>query len=394
MVYPCRSEQCLAVGSESMPIKSWRSLVLVIGVLACASLAFGQVGSLRGKVIGKDGNPLKGALLKLERLKVKGNYKVKTNKKGNFFYAGLPFGRYHATLEVDGQVVDRLNNVNVIVGDTIEFNFDLQKLAARRKSGPSEADLAGMSPAEKQRYEAALKKRQKAISKNKELNDAFNNGMVALKMQNYSAAVQNLAKASTLDGSQHVIWGNLADAQSKLATTKVGADRKRINGEAITSYEKAIEIDGTNAAYYNNLGLLMVRAQRVEDGQMKLAEAAMLDPDNAARYFFNLGAIMVNMGNTDGAIQAFTRSIEANVSFANAYYQLGMALVGKAKTLPDGTVVPATGTIEAFQKYVELEPNGQFAAGAQGMLSGLTASVETEYREEKKKKKRRRKKAS
>ena len=138
----------------------------------------------------------------------------------------------------------------------------------------------------------------------------------------------------------------------------------------------------------------MVRAQRVEEGQMKLAEAAMLDPDNAARYFFNLGAIMVNMGNTDGAIQAFTRSIEANASFANAYYQLGMALVGKAKTLPDGTVVPATGTIEAFQKYVELEPNGQFAAGAQGMLSGLTASVETEYREEKKKKKRRRKKAS
>ncbi len=369
-------------------------MVLVIGVLACASLAFGQIGGVRGKVIGKDGNPLKGAWIKLERLKVKGNYKVKTNKKGNFFYAGLPYGRYHATLEVDGQVVDRLNNVNVIVGDTVEFNFDIQKLAARRKSGPSEADIASMSPAERQRYEEALKKRQKAISKNKELNDAFNAGMVALKMKNYATAVQSLVKASALDGSQHVIWGNLADAQSKLASTKVGADRTRINGEAITSYEKAIEIDGTNAAYYNNLGLLMVRAQRVEEGQMKLAEAAMLDPDNAARYFFNLGAIMVNMGNTDGAIQAFTRSIEANASFANAHYQLGMALVGKAKTLPDGTVVPATGTIEAFQKYVELEPNGQFAAGAQGMLSGLTASVETEYREEKKKKKRRRKKAS
>ena len=231
-----------------MPIKSLRSLVLVIGVLACASLAFGQIGGVRGKVIGKDGNPLKGAWIKLERLKVKGNYKVKTNKKGNFFYAGLPYGRYHATLEVDGQVVDRLNNVNVIVGDTVEFNFDIQKLAARRKSGPSEADIASMSPAERQRYEEALKKRQKAISKNKELNDAFNAGMVALKMKNYATAVQSLVKASALDGSQHVIWGNLADAQSKLASTKVGADRTRINGEAITSYEKAIEIDGTNAA--------------------------------------------------------------------------------------------------------------------------------------------------
>ena len=53
------------------------------------------------------------------------------------------------------------------------------------------------------------------------------------------------------------------------------------------------------------------------------------------------------------------------------------------------------GTIEAFRKYVELEPDGQFAAGAQGMLAGLTATVETEYEDKtKKKKKRRRRKAS
>jgi len=377
-----------------MPVKSWRLLVLAVGVLAYSSLAFGQIGGVRGKVIGKDGNPLKGAVIKLERLRIKGNFKVKSNKKGQFFYAGLPYGPYNASLEVDGQVVDRVNNVRVKVGDTIEFNFDLQKLAARSKSGPSETDIASMSPAERQRYENVLKKRQKAISKNKELNDAFNAGMVALKMKNYPTAVQSFLKASTLGASQHVIWGNLADAQSKLALTTVGAERTRINGEAIAAYEKAIEIDGTNAAYYNNLGLLLVRARRVEDGQMKLAEAAMLDPDNAARYFFNLGAIMVNMGNTDGAIQAFTRATEANASYADAYYQLGMALVGKAKTLPNGTIIPAAGTIESFQKYVELKPNGQFAAGAQGMLTGLTAAVETKYQEKKEKKKRRRKKSS
>ena len=104
---------------------------------------------------------------------------------------------------------------------------------------------------------------------------------------------------------------------------------------------------------------------------------------------------MINTGNVDGAIQAFTKAIDVNVNFANAYYQLGMALVGKAKTLPNGTVIPAAGTIEAFQKYVELEPNGPFVAGAQGMLSGLTASVETQYEDtSKKKRKRRRKKAS
>ena len=377
-----------------MHTKSLRTLFLVMAALACASLAFGQTGAIRGKVIGKDGQPLQGALIKIERQQVRGNYKVKTRKKGNFFHAGLPLGNYNVNCEVDGQIVDRVGNVRVSLSDPVEITFDLQKLAARQKAGPTQTDLASMSAEERKRYEAAIRKRQQAISKNKELNETFNDGMVALKMKNYPAAVQSLTKASELEPGQHVIWANLGEAQAKLALTKAGAERSRLYGEAVASYDKAIEIDATNAAYHNNVGLVMVRAGQNEEGQLKLAEAAMLDPANAAKYFFNLGAVMVNTGNTDGAIQAFTKASEADPNFAGAYYQLGMALVGKAVTQPDGTVTPAEGTIEAFQKYMELEPQGQFAASAQGMLTGLTASVETQYEDKTKKKRRRRRKKS
>ena len=379
-----------------MPMKSMRSLFLVMAALACASLAYGQTGAIRGKVIGKDGQPLPGAMVKIERQQVRGNYKVKSRKKGDFFHAGLPLGIYNVSCEVDGQIVDRVGNVRVGLSDPAEVNFDLQKLVSRQKSGPTQADLASMSAEERKRYEQAIRNRQQAISKNKQLNEIFNDGMVALKMENYPAAVQSLTKASALDASQHVIWANLGDAQAKMALTKAGADRSKLYGEAIASYDKAIEIDATNAAYHNNLGLVMVRAGKLDDGKMKLAEAAMLDPGNAAKYFFNLGAVMVNTANTDGAIQAFIKATEANPNFAGAYYQLGMALVGNAETQPDGTVVPAEGTIEAFQKYIELEPNGQFTAAAQSMLTGLSASVETQYEDttKKKKKRRRRKKSS
>ncbi len=377
-------------------MKSMRSLFLVMAALACASLAYGQTGAIRGKVIGKDGQPLPGAMVKIERQQVRGNYKVKSRKKGDFFHAGLPLGIYNVSCEVDGQIVDRVGNVRVGLSDPAEVNFDLQKLVSRQKSGPTQADLASMSAEERKRYEQAIRNRQQAISKNKQLNEIFNDGMVALKMENYPAAVQSLTKASALDASQHVIWANLGDAQAKMALTKAGADRSKLYGEAIASYDKAIEIDATNAAYHNNLGLVMVRAGKLDDGKMKLAEAAMLDPGNAAKYFFNLGAVMVNTANTDGAIQAFIKATEANPNFAGAYYQLGMALVGNAETQPDGTVVPAEGTIEAFQKYIELEPNGQFTAAAQSMLTGLSASVETQYEDttKKKKKRRRRKKSS
>ncbi len=379
-----------------MQTKSLRSLFLVTAALACTSLAYGQTGSIRGKVIGKDGQPLQGAMIKIERQEVRGNYKVKTRKKGDFFHAGLPLGNYNVNCEVEGQVVDRVGNVRVSLSDPVEIVFDLQKLAARQKTGPTQTDIASMTAEERKRYEQAIRKRQQAISKNKELNETFNDGMVALKMKNYPAAVQGLVKASELEPGQHVIWANLGEAQSKLAVSKTGAERSKLYGDAVSSYEKAIEIDATNAAYHNNVGLVMVRAGQIEEGQMKLAEAAMLDPEKAAKYFFNLGAVMVNTGNTDGAIQAFTKATESNAQFADAYYQLGMALVGKAETQSDGTVVPAEGTIEAFETYIELEPQGQFAAGAQGMLSGLAASVETQYEDKskKKKRKRRRKKSS
>ena len=400
-----------------MPIKLMRSLFLVMAALACASLAYGQTGAIRGKVIGKDGQPLQGALIKIERQQVRGNYKVKSRKKGDFFHAGLPLGIYNVSCEIDGQIVERMGNVRVGLSDPAEVNalgiynssawatsrtrdpaevnFDLQKLAARRR-GPTQADLASMSAEERKRYEQAIRSRQQAISKNKELNETFNDGMVALKMENYPAAVQSLTKASALDASQHVIWANLGEAQAKMALSTAGAGRSKLYGESIASYDKAIEIDATNAAYHNNLGLVMVRAGKIDDGKMKLAEAAMLDPGNAAKYFFNLGAVMVNTANTEGAIQAFTKATEANPNYAHAYYQLGMALVGNAETQPDGTVVPADGTLEAFEKYIELEPQGQFTAAAQSMLTGLSASVETQYEDttKKKKKRRRRKKSS
>jgi hypothetical protein len=54
---------------------------------------------------------------------------------------------------------------------------------------------------------------------------------------------------------------------------------------------------------------------------------------------------------------------------------------------PDGKVVPAPGTVEALQSYLQLDPNGKYAASAQGMLQSITGSVQTEYKNEKKKKK-------
>ncbi|MCL4401117.1 MAG: carboxypeptidase-like regulatory domain-containing protein [Acidobacteria bacterium] len=123
-----------------------RHLVLpAMGVLFLACTSFAQTSSLEGDVRGVDGQPLKGALVKIERLDIKGNYKVKTDKKGHYFHAGLPLGTYRSTLEVDGKDVDKINNVRTRLGDPVRNNFDLQAQARRRAAMQKAAEAGKLS---------------------------------------------------------------------------------------------------------------------------------------------------------------------------------------------------------------------------------------------------------
>ena len=378
-----------------MLARAFKSAALPALLLCLSVPALAQVGSLSGKVTGEDGQGLRDAVIKIDRMDVKGSYQVKTKKKGQWFHAGLPIGRYTVALEVDGKVVDRISGVRVSLGDGDPINFDMAEIKNRQAaaqssgaSGPSKEVLASMSSEERKQYEEALKKRQQQLSKNKELNEAFNGGMTALRAKDYATAVASLGKAAEIDPEQDVVWANLADAQGNLATTKAGPARDEMIQASILSYRKALELQPTSAPYQNNLGLALVKAGQMDEGKAALAKAAEMDPTNGGKYYFNLGAVMINSGNTEAAIDAFKKATEVQPDYADAYFQLGTALVGQATTQDDGSVVPVAGTIEAFQKYIELSPSGPYAASAQAMIQGLTGSVETKYENPDKKKKK------
>jgi tetratricopeptide (TPR) repeat protein len=129
----------------------------------------------------------------------------------------------------------------------------------------------------------------------------------------------------------------------------------------------------------HNKGLALVRGGKLEEGKIALVKAAELEPANAGKYFFNLGAVMINSNNTEDAVDAFRKATEADANFAEAYYQLGTALVGKAEMKEDGTIVPVPGTVEAFKKYVELKPSGPNTEAAKSMIASLTGTVATTF---------------
>jgi tetratricopeptide (TPR) repeat protein len=356
--------------------------------LLAAGGAWAQTSSIEGDVKAEDGGPLKGALVKIERKDIKGNYKVKTDKKGHYFHAGLPLGMYKITLEVEGKDVDMVDNVRTRLGDPTAVNFDLKAQKAKRdalqraaETGQLTAEQAReMSAEQRQAIEKQMKERQAAMAKNKALNDAFNAGMDAMKTKQFDAAVGSFVKASELDPKQHVVWAQLAEAYVAQAGTKTGAEQEATMAKGMEAYGKAMELKPDDAGYHNNYALALAKAKKFTEAQAELTKAAQLDPPNAGRYFYNLGAVLVNIGQLEPAGEAFKKAIEADPNYADAQYQYGVYLVSKATTTADGRIVPPAGTKEAFQKYLELKPDGPFADSAKGMLQSFDTQVQTEYK--------------
>jgi tetratricopeptide (TPR) repeat protein len=362
--------------------------VMALSFALLAGTAFAQVSSIEGVVKDEEGKPVKDALVKIDRKDIKGHYEVKTKKKGDYFHTGLPLGTYKITVFIDGKERDSVDNVKTRLGDPLPVNFDLHAVAAKQQetqkaleSGTLTQEQArDMTPEQKAQIEKQMKERTAQMAKNKDLNDAFNGGMEALKAKQFDVAIEKFNKAAELDPKQHVIWGNLAETYSEQAKTKTGAEQQAAVEKSLEAYSKAIELVPTDASYHNNYALALARAKKFDQMQAELAKAVELDPTNAGRYYYNLGAVLVNSNQTGPACDAFTKAIAADSTYADAFYQHGMCLTAKATAKPDGTLVFPEGTDKDFQRYLELKPDGQFAESAKGMLTAMGSKIETEYK--------------
>jgi tetratricopeptide (TPR) repeat protein len=367
-----------------------RILIAVTVSLFFSVACLAQTAAFEGDVKGEDGKPLKGAVIKIERLDIKGKWETKTDKKGHYYYGGLQSGNYKISVEVDGAVKDQVSNIRARLGDPNSVPFDLQKVRAEVQQQqkaveggapiPKDQEKA-MTAEQKAAFEKAKKEREQAMAKNKALNDAFNAGREAMAANQWDAAVDTLQKASEMDATQHVVFANLGDAYVGRAKTKAGPDKDADLEKANAAYSKAIELKPDDAAYHNNYALALAQSKKFTEAQAELTKAAQLEPAAAGKYYYNLGAVLVNTNPTDTtpAMEAFKKAIDADPNYADAYYQYGISLMGKATTGADGKMTPVPGTAEALQKYLELAPNGKDAETAKAMLQMIGASIETEF---------------
>ena len=375
----------------------FRNLVVAAaGALFLALTSFAQITAIEGDVRGEDGNPKVGALVKITRTDIKGSYKCNTNKKGHYFYNGLPLGTYNIAVEVDGKEMDGVNGVRTRLGDPVPVNFDLQKIAQQRSAKAAAATAAaasgtapvlskeqerGMTKEQKEAYDKAIKDREASMKKNKELNDAFTAGLAAVQAKDWDTAVTNLAKASELDPKQVAVWAQLADAYVGAASKQTGADFDATLAKGIDAYGKAIELNPSDAATHNNFALALAQGQEVPRDAGRTAEGrgTPIRP-RPANTTTTSAPSWSTPGRPNPPAPLSRRRSNSTPNHADSYYQYGVYLVGKASFAADGKVTPVPGTVEAFQKYLQLAPNGQFAESAKGMLASMDAKVDTNYK--------------
>jgi len=184
------------------------------------------------------------------------------------------------------------------------------------------------------------------------------------------------------DPNVHLFWARMGEAY----------DLAGRNDEAINAYQQAVAAKPDNAGYYNNLGNVLARAGKIEEAKAAYTKSAELDPPNAALAWRNFGISLYQAGRMTEAIEPLQKATQIDPKNAQGWYLLGTCMVADPsiyKQVGDKIEVsPKPGTAEAFQKAIDLDPNGPIGAQAkQGLeqLNQLTGGIETKVGGKKKK---------
>ncbi len=354
-------------------------LALLLSATGAASTAaYGQAatGSIHGHIQDPVGSPIKGAQVLVTTDGKTAKYTFTADDNGDYKGTGIAPGTYVLDLQAEGKPVDQLMNVKIDAGQDAPENFDLTR--------PDY--MAKMSPEQRKQVEELKTKNAAALAANsviKNLNADLATARADNKSKNYAEADQLMTKDAQAKPDASVIW-------LELGTAQVGEKKFP---DATTSLQKAISLEGANpkpnpellGAANNELGEAMAGQNKSSDAAAAYDAGAKANPTQAGVYYTNETIILSRTGqNGDAVAAAADKAIAADPTRPVPYYLKGQALIAKATVDPKTQKITAPpGCAEAYQKYLELAPDGQFAGDAKNILTSMGQTVKTSYKAKK-----------
>lgn len=350
------------------------ALILFAGTATLPfTAAFAQAtGSIHGHVQDPVGAPIAGAQVLVTTDGKTAKYTFTADANGDYKGDGIAAGTYVLNLMSNGKPVDQMMNVKIDAGQDETENFDL-----------SRADyIAKMTPEQRKEMEEVKKHNAEALKNNslvKGLNADLQTARDDIKNKNFADADALMTKDTTAKPDAAVLWLELGNAQ-------VGEKKYP---DAVTSLQKAISLETASpkpnqdiiAGSDNALGEALASQTKIPDAVAAYDAAAKANPTQAGMYYTNETIVLARSGqNGDAVAAAADKAIAADPTKPIPYYLKGQALIAKATVDPKTQKITAPpGCADAYQKYLQLAPNGPYAADAQNILASMGEKVKTSY---------------
>ena len=167
----------------------------------------------------------------------------------------------------------------------------------------------------------------------------------------------------------------------KVYDDSVGANKKGIELSAASKKPNTAD----QATAWNSIGTAYARTGKIPEAQDAFEQAVKLSPAGAGLYYGNESVVLFNAGNSDAAGVAAQKAIDADPTRPNPYFIKGQTLISKATVDKSGKIVAPPGCVDAYQKYLELEPEGSQAATVKEILTSMGEKINTRYVAPKKK---------
>lgn len=357
-------------------------------IVSAAVFAGAQTGQLRGHVILKqaDGTKVPAADIAIEvhRVDLAGKYNTKTDKKGTFVFAGVPFiGTYLIT--ASGPSVQPAWITGVKAGREIDYEIELTPGDGRRytpdevkammtRKGPATAADVKESAEDKAKREEVEKKNAEIMASNRKAEESnaivlrtFKAGNEAVKAKNYDEAIALFDEGIKADPTHPGISSlmtNRASALNSRAITRFNAAVQAKDDTAKTSGIEAAKKDWREAFETSKKAVEILKATAVPSDPSAANNLktnlhfAMLKRAEVARFY----VAKVDSTQADAGVQAYEEyiAVETDPAIqAQAQRELGEMLFDA------GALERAQAQ---YQKLLEKDPNDAAALVKMGMI--------------------------